>query len=163
MSLNPVKIFEVKAAITRPARNRYTFLYNLEKDYFDISSGIWNIAVKDISYLSSYPYELNHREKKDESGRSINIWFEKYFDISVNFVQGQYNQDLHREFIPLAKFKYKEWGTELINFYPCWFEVNCPSRNFQVNISLTNPGNSSPAIVLHDFEFTLVFMFQRVK
>lgn len=161
MNSNPVKIFQVYGRIEKELPPlRFTKDFYLEKDYFDFSKGVWSLAVKDLTIQSDYLVERKHNSLP-------NAWFEKFFVISTNFVQGQHTQSLDRTNIPLATFRYQEWGNQIIYFSPqIWFQINNPSRHFKVDIKPAVSGyHLLPAGYKLDnsFYFTLTFMFQRIQ
>lgn len=158
---NPIKILEITGRIERYTLDRkksWTQEQFLQTEYFDFSRGLWKVCVKDLMYKSDRGASYDH-DKDTEA------WYEKYFSVSINFVQGQFSQDLNRSSIPLANFRYQEWGTQMVTFTPIWFELNNASRHLIIDVT---PRSSLFDIafdgrLMNPFNFVLTLMFQRVK
>lgn len=158
-SQNPLKILEICGKI-EPEVLSYAEKWEkttyLSTEYCDFSQGLWLVAAKDLSYQSVIAKPFDHNQLD---------WFEKFFSISTNYVQGQYTQTCRRIPIPIAKFRYQEWGNQLVNFAPNWFEINSPSRSLQINLEPWIPvreKDMTPLMLINGFEFKLTLMFKRL-
>jgi hypothetical protein len=95
---------------------------NICKDYLDIYTGTWRIAVKDLSFISI-------KESK------------YFFNITTNLICGQLmNKENRSEEIevPIQRFFLELLPTKqkFIKFELIWFTVNCPSEKIKLNFRL---------------------------
>ena len=122
---------------------------SLCKDYIDIYTGTWNIAVKDLSF--------------------INVTESKYFfNITSNLIFGQVkNKDNRLEEIqvPIQRF-YLEAAArkqKFVTYNLLWFTVNRPNERIVLNFNLWP--TPDPVIAISDINVKvyLTLLFNRMQ
>jgi hypothetical protein len=122
---------------------------NICKDYINVYTGTWNVAVKDLSFISI-------REAKH------------FFNITTNLVCGQFkNKDnrLEELEVPIQRF-YLELQPNKQKFIKCdliWFTVNRPSEQIFLNFKLWPTPEPATAISSIDVKVYLTLLFNRMQ
>jgi hypothetical protein len=119
---------------------------NLCKDYIDIYTGTWNIAVKDLSFISVSESKY-------------------FFNITSNLIFGQFkNKDnrleeievpIQRFFLEIAAARQKFTKFELL-----WFTVNRPNERIILNFNFWPKPDPIPDI---DVKVYLTLLFNRMQ
>jgi len=153
MPLNPVKVIQVKGQIENKSQSaaainqKKEIVIFLHQDYANFTQGIWEMCIKDVIIIA--PEILTQP---------------LCFQVSTNFVYGQYTQTTDRCPIPLERFLVKkENPIDNVVFSPStWFVVNSTSNDFRVFLEPSaDYVNSLPAQAKVQFSFT--FLFRRIK
>lgn len=147
--LNPIKTLVISGQLLQQTSHDSQRLY-LDTSYADFLHGTWQVAVREIFYHSLRPLPV----PQDQSN---------FFEISTNFVFGQYTETNERQPIPLARFHYMNGEEKLITLEPQWFEINTPSRCFQANLQTIDMYVDSRSSVGSDLCYKVVFFFRRIQ
>ena len=137
MNINPIKTVLIEATIT----NKYIFKVHLCPEYIDIQCGNWNIAVKDLTYIST----------KD---------IHKFANITTNLVDGKKlnkYQQIETFQPPIQRFQIGKKESKFIKFDLIWFTVNNISDVVELELDIW-PGPSETMESMNtNFYVTLLF------
>lgn len=152
MASNPTKIIQVSGTLKNESSYPLTnplleIETHLQREYANFNEGVWEICLKDVCI----------------DAQKINDTL--FFEVSTNFVFGQFTQTERRQPIPLERFVLKKITNEtryFNSFNRTWFTINSPSADLRIfvkNCSVFEnkfPGNAK-------LVFVLTFLFRRVK
>ena len=137
MNLNPIKTVLLEA--TR--ENKFIFKVNLCPEYIDIKCGNWNVAVKDITYVTN---------------KDIN----NCVNITTNLVDGK-KLDKYKQIEsfqpPIQRFEIGKRGTKFTKFDLLWFTVNNSSDVVELALEVWPGPSISMESMSTNFYVTLLF------
>lgn len=152
MEIGPIKVLKCSGTIENrldAATVNLDLLVSLylQREYANFNDGVWQMCVKNVSAIVK------------------NIKNNHLYEISSNFVYGQFSQTERRQPIPLEKFLLRKDNEEvkLISFAPStWFTINSPSAEFELFVRPCSELNNS---IPKNGKITLTFtmLFRRVK
>ena len=137
MNINPIKTVLIEATNT----NKYNFKVHLCPEYIDIKCGTWNIAVKDLTYIST----------KDIG---------KFVNITTNLVDGKKlnkYQQIETFQPPIQRFQLNKKESKFIKFDLIWFTVNNISDVVELELDVWPGPSESMESMKTDFFVTLLF------
>ena len=137
MNLNPIKTVLLEAT----DQNKYIFKVNLCSEYIDIKCGNWNVAVKDVTYITT-------------------IDINKFANITTNLVDGkklnQYKQ-IESFLPPIQRFEIGKKGSKFTKFDLIWFSVNNSSDVVELSLEIWPGPVQSMESMKANFYVTLLF------
>ena len=122
---------------------------NLCKDYIYIYTGTWNIAVKNLSFISVSESKY-------------------FFNITSNLIFGQFRNKgnrLEELEVPIQRF-YLEVAPnkqKIVKLDLLWFTVNCPNERIILNFNLWPKPFPAVAISDIDVKVYLTLLFNRMQ
>jgi hypothetical protein len=150
MDKNPIKVMQLSGVINSSSGKKIDIQVNLKRDYADFHEGAWEICAKNVTTVAT-------KLKKDH-----------LYEVSSNFVYGQYTQTESRKPIPLERFTVKKCEEEqsdqvnLFSFDSTWYSVNSPSSEFKLYVrpcqDYTNDFSAEATLLL-----TFTLLFRRIK
>ena len=153
MEINPIKVIQVSGIIENRSGSSQSNLSldivtHLQRDYANFNEGAWELCLKDVCT------------------EATNFTRTFLFEVSTNFVYGQYTQTERRQPIPLERFtikKVKDESKYLNTFAPStWYAINSPSAELRIYVKhCANFANSFPNSAKLVFTFTI--LFRRIK
>lgn len=153
MEVNPIKVIQVSGIIeNKLTQSQFNLSLEisaeLQRDYANFNEGVWELCVKDVCT------------------ETLNITKTLLFEVSTNFVNGQFTQTERRQPIPLERFMLRKITNELIYFNKFepqnWYTINSPSAEFRIFIKCPEFfTNFFPNYAKLKFLFTI--LFRRVK
>lgn len=139
MSDNPLKIIEVSTKLPESGNGKID--YYLNANYCDVMQGIWQICFLDITII---------RDPKATVRVNPN-----FFEVSTNFVYGEFSADNSRLQVPLQKLYISDDKNNLFSASSFkWFQITSPGQHFQVqlnrygNLSATFEKGKPPTAIL---------------
>ena len=122
---------------------------NLCKDYIDIYTGTWNIAVKDLSFISVSESKY-------------------FFNITSNLIFGQFRNKgnrLEELEVPIQRFYLEVAPNEqkFVKLDLLWFTVNRPNERIILNFNLWPKPNPAVATSDIDVKVYLTLLFNRMQ
>ena len=137
MNLNPIKTVLLEAT----EQNKYILKVNLCSEYIDIKCGNWNVAVKDVTYITT---------------TDIN----KFANITTNLVDGKkldkYKQ-IESFLPPIQRFEIAKRGSKFTQFDLIWFTVNNSSDVVELSLDIWPGPLQSMESMKVNFYVTLLF------
>ena len=137
MNLNPIKTVLLEAT----EQNKYILKVNLCSEYIDIKCGNWNVAVKDVTYITT---------------TDIN----KFANITTNLVDGKkldkYKQ-IESFLPPIQRFEIGKRGSKFTKFDLIWFTVNNSSDVVELSLDFWPGPLQSMENMKVNFYVTLLF------
>ena len=137
MNLNPIKTVLLEAT----EQNKYILKVNLCSEYIDIKCGNWNVAVKDVTYITT---------------TDIN----KFANITTNLVDGKkldkYKQ-IESFLPPIQRFEISKKGSKFTKFDLIWFTVNNSSDVVELSLDFWPGPLQSMENMKVNFYVTLLF------
>ena len=137
MNFNPMKTVLLEAT----DKNKFIFKVNLCPEYIDIKCGNWNVAVKDITYVTN---------------KDIN----KFVNITTNLVDGK-KLDKYKQIEsfqpPIQRFEIGKKGSKFTKFELIWFTVNNSSDVVELALEFWPGPPISMESINTNFYVTLLF------
>jgi hypothetical protein len=137
---NPIKL----ASLTVPViASRYSgeASMQLNVEYCNLGTGVWQIAVKDVLCL------VPHNN------------FKLFGKVSCNLVVGQWDSDNERKPVPLGRFGDLDQANLIYKFPQVWFQVTQKTQELRAYVTF----DPKTQVFAGDAKFHIDFLLQRVQ